>query len=70
MTDTRGTNRDYDESETSKNQAHGHPRDERERSEDAGESQRVARERERGDDKAGGKVRRKTGEEAGKRVRE
>lgn len=62
MTDTRGTNRDYDESQTSKNQGHGHPRDERGRSGEAGESGRVAREKERGDDKPGGPVRRKTGD--------
>ena len=42
MADTRGTNKDYDESQTSKNQGHGHPREEREGSEEAGESNRSA----------------------------
>lgn len=58
MTDQRGTNRDYDESQQSKNQGHGHPREERGRSEDAGVSDRTAPDRVRGADKVGGKVRR------------
>ncbi|MBW3552659.1 MAG: hypothetical protein KY466_04065 [Gemmatimonadetes bacterium] len=69
MADTRGTNKDYDESQTSKNQGHGHPRDERGRSDHAGESNRSALDKVRGDDKTGGKVRRKEGENAGKNVR-
>ena len=69
MADTRGTNKDYDETQTSKNQGHGHPREERDGSDDAGESNRVARDQVRGDDKPGGKVRRKTGEDAGEDVR-
>lgn len=69
MADTSGTNRDYDESQTSKNQGHGHPRDEREGSDDAGRSERAARDRVRGDDKPGGKVRRKDGDDAGEDVR-
>ena len=68
MSDTRGTNKDYDETQTSKNQGHGHPRGERDGSDDAGESNRTP-DRVRGDDKPGGKVRRKTGENAGKNVR-
>lgn len=58
MTDQRGTNRDYDDSQTSKNQGHGHPREERERNDNAGVSDRMSRDRVRGDDKVGGKVRR------------
>lgn len=58
MTDQRGTNRDYDDSQTSKNQGHGHPREEREHGDDAGVSDRADPERVRGDDKVGGKVRR------------
>lgn len=64
MTDQSGTNRDYDDSQTSKNQGHGHPRKKRGQGGDAGESDRVARERVRGDDKVGGKVRRKEGDPA------
>ena len=70
MADTTGTNRDYDESQTSKNQGHGHPRDERERTDEAGESNRGALDRVRGDDKVGGKVRREEGEDAGEDVRD
>ena len=74
MADTRGTNRDYDESETSKNQGHGHPREERERSDEAGASGQprpdVTPDAVRGDDKPGGEVRRKAGDQADGYVRD
>ena len=35
---TAGTNRDYDESQESENQGHGHPREERGRSDESGRS--------------------------------
>ena len=69
MADTSGTNRDYDESQTSKNQGHGHPREERDGSDEAGRSERTAVDRVRGDDKPGGKVRRKEGDDVDGDVR-
>lgn len=59
MSDQRGTDRDYDETETSRNQGHGHAREKRGREGHAGESDRVAREKVRGNEGVGGKVRRK-----------
>lgn len=56
---TEGTNRDFDESGTAANQGHSYSREERGQGGQSGVSDRAAREKVRGDEGVGGKVRRK-----------
>ena len=51
---TAGTNRDYDASQESANQGHGHSREGRERSEDAGRSERSVTDTDRQERDLGG----------------
>jgi hypothetical protein len=51
---TAGTDRDLDESGESKNQGHGHPRDRRGGSEDAGHSERTETDADRAERDLGG----------------
>lgn len=51
---TAGTNRDYDESQEAKNQGHGHPRERRPGSDDAGHSERRITEADRQEQDLGG----------------
>lgn len=51
---TAGTNRDYDESGDAKNEAHGHPREQRPGSDDAGHSERRMTEADRQERDLGG----------------
>jgi hypothetical protein len=51
---TAGTNRDLDETGESKNQGHGHPRDQRGGSDEAGHSERTVTDRDRAERDLGG----------------
>jgi hypothetical protein len=51
---TAGTNRDLDESGESKNQGHGHPREQRGGADEAGHSERTVTERDRAERDLGG----------------
>ncbi len=51
---TTGTDRDYDESQEAKNQGHGHPREERSGSDDAGRSEKRITEADRQERDLGG----------------